>query len=225
MAPAITPWNNTLLGMGSNNPAIRLYHYSRSTGLIKDYTQYYLNLSDANTHKRAIWEVEYRAQKEYNLTSLSASSLHVLVSKFKETCNVLFQRYYDFNSVSVDRSTCIGKCKLRHICSMTNINIDDYNQCILRGYLTTDLNTENSTSKYSDGCLLRTSPDFRPLHWSTTFSPRRQQEIWRLTFGLLGSALIILAILCFVVAFCRCRHHRHRVFLLGQSRYTLIEEA
>lgn len=224
MAPAVTPWNSTLPGLGANNPAIRLYHYSRSTGLIKDYTQYYLNLSDANARKKAKWEVEYRALRAYNLNgSLSAASLDALVLKFKENGSELFQRFYDFNSVSLDRSPCTGDCKRRHICSMTNIDVKDYNRCI-RSSDASAVQPMDSSTGHEDAGHRPSSPDQYPRHWTTTRGHHHHREIREFTYYLLGGALILLVILFFVVAFCCCRR-RHAVVLLGRPRYVLIQEA
>lgn len=226
MAPAVTPWNSTIPGLGANNPAIRLYHYSRSTGLIKDYTQYYLNLSDANARKKANWEVEYRAQRAYNLNGdLSAANLDALVLKFKENGSELFQRFYDFNSVSLDQSPCTGECKRRHICSMTNVDIKDYNNCIHSSDAPAIQPTYSSTRYENENARnYSLSPDQYPHHWPTTRDHRHHHEIREFTYYLLGGVLILLVILFFVVAFCCCRR-RHAVVLLGRSRYTLIQEA
>lgn len=225
MAPAVTPWNSTLPGLGANNPGIRLYHYNRSTGLIKDYTQYYLNLSDANTRKKAHWDVEYRAQRAYSLNGdLSAASLDALVLKFKENGSELFQRFYDFNSVSLDRSPCTGECKRRHICSMTNIDIKDYNNCMRSSDASAIQPTDASTG-YENAHHWSLSPDHYPHHWTTTAHDRHHHhEIREFTYYLLGGVLILLVILFFVVAFC-CYRRRHAVVLLGRSRYALIQEA
>ena len=52
-------------GVGANNPSLRLYTYERATGVIVDYTQYYLDLEKAKATGNHTWDIEYKASDLY----------------------------------------------------------------------------------------------------------------------------------------------------------------
>lgn len=213
LAPAVTPWNSTMPGMGSNNPGLRLYHYKRKTGRITDYTQFYLNLTEANALGKANWQVEYKAKTAYNLTDVSPTSLDKLVAWFKQDGSELFQRYYDYNSVSLNKSPCVDMCKRRHICSITKIDFDDHNKC-----LQTELSNSTSDGRKAEV----TSVSYDESHHHTR--PWHHHEVKGFTYYLLGAILVLIVILFFIIAFCCCQR-RHAVVLLGRSKYVIIQEA
>jgi len=133
MAPSVTPWFIPLPDVGSNNPGVRLYKYSRETGHIVDYTQYFLNLSAANTAGHDNWRVEYRATEAYGISAVDAASWNEVIQRFVSGSESLdlFSRYYHFNSVSYDLSDCTGECKKQHICAASEVDADKYSQCLL----------------------------------------------------------------------------------------------
>lgn len=214
LAPALTPWNSTMPGMGANNPGLRLYHYKRKTGRITDYTQFYLNLTEANAQGKANWHAEYKAKTAFNLSDVSSASLNKLVTQFKQDGSELFQRYYKYNSVSLDKSPCVDMCKRRHICSMTKIDFDEFNKC---------LQTEVSNSSYDERQTEVSSPRYDEGHHHT-HPPYHHHEVKGFTYYLLGAILVLLVILFFVIAFCCCQRRR-AVVLLGRSKYVIIQEA
>ena len=116
--------------MGANNPGIRLYSYSRNTGEILDFTQFYLNLSAANMHQRADWLEEYTIRQTYGIDDITANSLLSLVDTFSQNSSDKFDKYYTYSSVSVDLdATCTGKCKRHHICGILYIDYDKFELC------------------------------------------------------------------------------------------------
>lgn len=201
-------------GMGANNPGLRLYHYKRKTGRITDYTQFYLNLTEANAQGKANWHAEYKAKTAFNLSDVSSASLNKLVTQFKQDGSELFQRYYKYNSVSLDKSPCVDMCKRRHICSMTKIDFDEFNKC---------LQTEVSNSSYDERQTEVSSPRYDEGHHHT-HPPYHHHEVKGFTYYLLGAILVLLVILFFVIAFCCCQRRR-AVVLLGRSKYVIIQEA
>lgn len=135
LAPAVTPWKSTVPGIGSNNPAIRLYTYNRTSGSILDYQQYFLNLSAANRQEKDQWHTEYIATKDFGVKTLAASDLSELVDKFAQENSSEFDRYYQYNSVSNDVQTmCVDTCKHRHICAIKEVDYDLYDLCMSGPY-------------------------------------------------------------------------------------------
>lgn len=216
LAPALTPWNSTMPGMGANNPGLRLYHYRRSTGRITDYTQFYINLTEANTLGKANWHAEYKAKTAYNLSDLLPASLDALVAQFKQDGSPLFQRYYEYNSVSLDKSPCVDMCKRLHICAITKIDFDEHNKCLQTETSSNSSNNERPPSEVS-------SPGYDESHHHT-HQPFHHHEVMGFTYYLLGAILVLLVVLFFIIAFCCCQR-RHAVVLLGRSKYVMIQEA
>lgn len=56
-APSVTPWRYKLPTKTgeAHNPGIRLIKYNRDTGLNLDYTQYFINITDANRENKSSW--------------------------------------------------------------------------------------------------------------------------------------------------------------------------
>jgi sphingomyelin phosphodiesterase acid-like 3 len=60
---------------------------------ILDYTQYYLNLPQANSIGKANWDVEYSLLDYYELQEISAITLHDLADRFTQSNDYAFVRY------------------------------------------------------------------------------------------------------------------------------------
>ncbi|XP_070160724.1 cyclic GMP-AMP phosphodiesterase SMPDL3A isoform X3 [Polyergus mexicanus] len=88
MAPSVTP---SAVG-GPNNPGLRLYKFETNTGQILDYTQYYLNLPEANSNGKANWMIEYSLLEYYELQEISAITLHDLADRFTQSNDYAFVR-------------------------------------------------------------------------------------------------------------------------------------
>lgn len=144
MAPAVTPVNSTVPGVGANNPGIRLYKYSRETGHILDFVQFYLDLPEANIKKQADWSVEYAATKAYGINDIGAEALDSLVKTFKEPSSKNFQKYFLYTMVSCDSTAeCSEDCKQQHICGITCIDYDQFDECIQKPATTPVKNTDH----------------------------------------------------------------------------------
>ncbi|XP_013417120.1 acid sphingomyelinase-like phosphodiesterase 3b isoform X2 [Lingula anatina] len=135
IAPAVTPWQTTLpnmIGSAANNPGIRLFKYNRDTSLPTDIWQHYLNLTQTNMTNTANWQLEYKASEMYGIRDLSPQSLNQLVLKFKRQNSEEFRKYYQYNTASIQPGeTCGELCKKVHICSITNIDYDDFEKCVI----------------------------------------------------------------------------------------------
>ena len=130
MCPAVTPWNTTLGGVGANNPGIRLFKYSKTDRILRDWEQFYLDLSKVDEEDVPIWEKQYNASESYNLNDLSADSMHELVQSFEVDESETFNRYYVHNSVDYDNSKCTGMCKQAHLCAIKQVDRDSYTTCL-----------------------------------------------------------------------------------------------
>ncbi|XP_043791985.1 acid sphingomyelinase-like phosphodiesterase 3a isoform X2 [Apis laboriosa] len=133
MAPSISP---TTPG-GPNNPGLRLYKFETTTGQVLDYTQYYLNLPEANSGT-ANWLIEYSLLEYYSLQEITAISLHDLADRFTQFNDYAFVRYYAANTVSLPREVeqiwgcggpLNGACALHHYCTVTRLNPESYKKC------------------------------------------------------------------------------------------------
>lgn len=59
---------------------------------VLDYTQFYLNLPEANSAARANWAVEYSLLEHYELKEITALSLHDLADRFTQANDRAFVR-------------------------------------------------------------------------------------------------------------------------------------
>lgn len=70
-----------------------MYVYVLHAAQILDYTQYYLNLPEANSIGKANWIVEYSLLDYYELQEISAITLHDLADRFTQSNDYAFVRY------------------------------------------------------------------------------------------------------------------------------------
>ncbi|XP_063981857.1 acid sphingomyelinase-like phosphodiesterase 3b [Diachasmimorpha longicaudata] len=135
MAPSITPGRPNF----PNNPGLRLYKFETTSGKILDYTQWYLDLQEANAKGRASWQEEYSLLSYYDLKDVNAMNLHDLAGRFIKTNDNAFSRYYAANTVFLPREVAhrtgcggalSGTCARQHWCSVTRVNPGPYSDCI-----------------------------------------------------------------------------------------------
>ncbi|XP_055608615.1 acid sphingomyelinase-like phosphodiesterase 3b [Uranotaenia lowii] len=127
IAPSITPRRMS----DSNNPAMRLYKFDTDTGQVLDYTQYYLDLEQANLQGEAIWQPEYNLTTHYyGLGEVSAMALHNLADRFTNGEDTQFAKYYRANSVRHSTQTCEGACLLNHYCAITRLDYREFRSCL-----------------------------------------------------------------------------------------------
>lgn len=213
LAPAVTPWFSTIPGTGSNNPGIRLFRYARDPDLprIVDYSQYYVNLTKANADRNANWIKEYQASDAYGVRDLTPSALSQVILNFQsETETVLFDRYYQYNSVSNDLSKCTGDCKRRQVCATWCIDYNDYAACV-------------------SSAMSPPVPGHHHRFESSTFDPDdprhgHHRGIERFTFFILGALVVVIVVLFAIIALCCC-HRRHAVIFFRRSKYMIIQDS
>ncbi|CAG8439369.1 1380_t:CDS:2 [Dentiscutata heterogama] len=87
----------------THNPAIRQYEYSTrywDFGSLKDYKQYFVNLTEANEIGEAIWRVEYIASKTYGMNSLGAKDWARVLKDFQSPDSDTWKLYVKHMTVS-----------------------------------------------------------------------------------------------------------------------------
>lgn len=214
LAPAVTPVKSTIPGLGANNPGLRLYTYNRATGEIVDYTQYYLDLAEANANKSANWKIEYTTKEDYNMENVQAKSLDALIDTFRDNSE-LFDKYYLYNSVSYDNvSKCAGQCRKNHICALSVIDYDDYQKCIVA----TSKTARPKVKVVSD----HNNTDDSDWITHNRRHHRKYHHVPRFMFFVIGSLVVVVVILFVILALLCCRR-RHVVTYLRQPRYVLIK--
>lgn len=131
LTPGVTPWKTTLPGVvnGANNPGIRVFEYDRVTLNLQDMVTYFLNLSQANAQETPHWELEYRLTDAYQVQDAGISSMDMALTHIASDEHML-QRYYIYNSVSYDYSTCGDICRTEHVCAMRQVAFNAYATCL-----------------------------------------------------------------------------------------------
>ncbi|KAL1494023.1 hypothetical protein ABEB36_009696 [Hypothenemus hampei] len=133
LAPSVTPRRTH---GGPNNPGLRLYKFDKDTGKVYDYTQYYLDLSEANTKGKAIWKQEYSFKEYYPFSDITPLSLHILADKFTQdptNDNSVFNKYYKANSVGLHTrasGSCDEVCAHVHYCAVTRVDYAEHQACL-----------------------------------------------------------------------------------------------
>ncbi|XP_052833416.1 acid sphingomyelinase-like phosphodiesterase 3b isoform X2 [Octopus bimaculoides] len=179
MAPAVTPMNSTLPGVGPNNPGVRLYHYNRTSHRLLNYHQYYLNLSNIRPRvNHAVWQLEYRALEDLPLDNFSAAAFFELVSGFSFNKTSPFRRYLRYNTVSYQKDPIPDQCTLaEHVCAIMYPSMHGYMHCaavLSQG----KLNIDNAAVNF-DGISSVPPMPFSPSYsFPSAAHPRRSVHIY-----------------------------------------------
>ncbi|CAL1543340.1 unnamed protein product [Lymnaea stagnalis] len=104
-----------------NNPIYRIYtldgDYANSSWAVLDYSNFYLNLTEANLSDKPQWQFEYSPKKAYNMTGLYAKDWDDLLKRM-EADDDLFQQFYLHNKNMYPRTPCHGNCKTELLCDI-----------------------------------------------------------------------------------------------------------
>lgn len=102
---------------------------------VLDYTQYYLNLTEANLNGRAEWRRAYNFTQLYNMPDINPIALHNVAGAMLTHPNV-FQNYFTVNHMMRDGLPYCGSlCRQVHFCSATQIDYADYDDCIVKALM------------------------------------------------------------------------------------------
>ena len=145
LSPSLTPRNPP------HDPTLRLYRYSRRTGVPLDFTEHRLNVSEANAMRRATWRTTPSAlhTPPLNLSSLAATewsdALHAMLQydhRPRATAELdasdPFLRWVSTERCAREAYVASGrpevpalrKCKLAHLCAALHVADAPYAQCI-----------------------------------------------------------------------------------------------
>lgn len=109
-----------------------------------DYSQYYLNLTEANLNGRAEWRLVYNFTQVYSTPDVNPIALHSVASAMLTNPRV-FNDYYRFNHMLRDNLPFCGSlCRQVHFCSATQIDYADYDDCIVKALIATSSTARRS---------------------------------------------------------------------------------
>ena len=234
MAPAVTPWRSTIPGMGANNPGLRYYTYDRHTGTILDYHQYFLNLSQANAEGAEDWVLEYQATEVYNITDVSATSMHALVNSFLRKDDELFKKYFLFNTVGYDTvSDCGSECKQMHICAIMFVDYDQYQKCMQkyeREHLVPYKIHKEGGEGRGNGTLVHRIVNvthFYHGHAPHPYPPGPRPAVHHhvpgyMHYVIYGLVTLVVVLFLVITLLCCCFRPNNRVVYFTQPRYVLV---
>ncbi|GFN96995.1 sphingomyelin phosphodiesterase [Plakobranchus ocellatus] len=129
VTPALTSRDET-------NPVYRIYtvdgNYEGSSWAVLDYTNYFLNLTEANSEEKATWAYGYNPKTDLNMTSLYAADWEDLVQRM-ENDDDLFQKFYFYYYNLHSAVPCDEDCKADIICSLKEGRSYDPDLCEIHG--------------------------------------------------------------------------------------------
>ncbi|XP_059614202.1 acid sphingomyelinase-like phosphodiesterase 3b isoform X2 [Phlebotomus argentipes] len=106
IAPSVTPRK---MNVGANNPGMRLYKFETDTGQVLDYTQYYLDLEQANAANEASWQAEYNLTTQYyGLAEVTSLALHNLADRFSNNEDPLLANLSLHNELASSNCLCVS---------------------------------------------------------------------------------------------------------------------
>ncbi|XP_060565615.1 sphingomyelin phosphodiesterase-like [Ruditapes philippinarum] len=116
------------------NPGFRIYeidgNYKGSSWKVQDFTNYFLNVTRANTYGEVVWEKEYSAKEAYKMTSLFPGDWNDFLYRMKADDN-LFQTFckHYHKSAPNSCSSCHGDCKTNLLCELKSGRNNDPHIC------------------------------------------------------------------------------------------------
>ncbi|KAL0247928.1 hypothetical protein GEMRC1_003167 [Eukaryota sp. GEM-RC1] len=132
ISPAVVPIGDgptEVLSWSGNNPGVRLYKYNKTSGVVLDYTQYYLNLTESNILLKDEWKVEHSGTTLFKVVDFSAKSS---LKAFENLANDkgLLQKYIKSTTVGLEFDL-TSKCYVRHLCAIRHVGMVDFYKCYI----------------------------------------------------------------------------------------------
>lgn len=123
-APSLTTYSY-------KNPSIRVFEADAKTKTLLDYTQYRLNLAEANKNssQTPVWEPNYSFKNLYGVSDLSPQSIYVLALEIGNNENLALQYLSNFNTGINAPTRCDSKCMHILTCTITYGILDDELNC------------------------------------------------------------------------------------------------
>jgi len=123
-APAMTSY-------GGRNPSVRIFEYDSNSKILLDYSQFYLNLSEANVPGNSpSIRKEYSFREAYGVPDMSPLSFDDLTKRFVSNDSLFQEFYLRIPALGpMNSGICNGSCKASEICSLLNILPSQYQVC------------------------------------------------------------------------------------------------
>ncbi|CAL1536690.1 unnamed protein product [Lymnaea stagnalis] len=131
-APSVTPWRYKIPAKtgDAHNPGIRLIKYDRDTGKPLDYTQYYINITQANAAQKSNWQPLYNFTAAYGVADMTPDSLKMFFQKLKdEPDSKLYQKFCNHWVVSDTDKRCTEAMKADIVCGGQIYDLTKAQQC------------------------------------------------------------------------------------------------
>jgi hypothetical protein len=111
-----------------NNPSFRQYTYDRDTLEVLDFSEWFLNFTDA---RNPVWTKQFSSAKSlYNLPNVDAYSYCAFVGNMYENQTLYNEFYINSYAFATDTPACDDICKSQLLCDVQFIYSDDYNACV-----------------------------------------------------------------------------------------------
>ncbi|KAK3719799.1 hypothetical protein RRG08_040101 [Elysia crispata] len=136
LAPSVTPLrghkSSTEL-LPNHNPGVRLVEYDKRTGKHLGYTQFYTNITGANSHGKTHWKELYSFQDAYDVSDMSVSSLRKIFHKMAQPFSAPMMQYCSFYSVTdTPEEECTLEEQAVFWCAGQLTNLNMTKECVKR---------------------------------------------------------------------------------------------
>ncbi|XP_046336080.2 sphingomyelin phosphodiesterase-like [Haliotis rufescens] len=118
---------------GDMNPSYRIYtmdgNYKTSSWAVLDFETYYTDIATANKGVAApVWQLEYTAKSDYNMTGLYPRDWSDLIYRMRDD-DTVFQKFYKLFYKLRDNGPCTGDCKTKMLCELKTGRSRDPSLC------------------------------------------------------------------------------------------------
>ncbi|GFN90379.1 acid sphingomyelinase-like phosphodiesterase 3b [Plakobranchus ocellatus] len=180
-AASVTPWRfrvptptGELVG-DPHNPTVRLIEYDRDTGAHLDYHQYFINLTDTNSNKRANWAKLYSFKAAYSVPDMSVDSMRTIFERIKDGGGRTYTtRYCRYALASQQNTPCTDETRGEIYCAGLYYKVPEAKACVAK-YLKRINNGDRGVcgTVASESALRSIGPLYR------RFEPRHQSQAWQ----------------------------------------------
>jgi sphingomyelin phosphodiesterase len=116
------------------NPSFRLFQADSDTKILTDYTQYRLNLTNANLYPDVtpLWDAAYSFKQYYGINDITVKNVYNLALKIGNSEQLATSYLYNFYTAVNAPSECDIRCQSELSCELTYGVLDDILNC--QGY-------------------------------------------------------------------------------------------
>lgn len=116
-------------GYGGNNPSAVMFIIDEETKVVKDYIVYAADFDEMRETGVLTWREKWSIKKEMELEDMSPASITQWAESMWDD-EEKFQRYMVRYHTGYYKGDCDHKCKVKNLCHLLYINIDDRQACI-----------------------------------------------------------------------------------------------